>query len=78
MDIKYFIPSAIDADVQQKDSGITLKPRFFSKKGSAIVGSLESFSSKGDLLDRVVIVVNGDGKLRLNSRFNEVVPVADD
>ncbi len=77
MNVKYLPPSEIDAAVKFGESDITVVPRFFTASGPAVLGMLISANGRNEVLDRVVISVNGKGKITLTNRAKEVKPQCD-
>ncbi len=81
MDVKYLPPSELDGEVRcAADSGgvVEIRPRFFTRKGDAVVGQFIVKDVHGTPLDRVIITVTGSGKLKLSTRHAEVKPLADE
>ena len=78
MKVEYFKPAETDAELQMDDDGnFTLDPSFWTENGSAALGTLVCRNVKGEVVDRVVLSVNGKGTISLTHRKEKVTPVAD-
>ena len=79
MQVNYHPPSDLDAtvDVQAGTGKLHIAPKFYHPKGSSVVGTLRVVDNKGQVLDRVVLSVSGNGRVNLVHRNEEVIPLAD-
>lgn len=77
MDVRYLPPSEIDAEVAPvdgKEHQLNVRPKFFAPNGPASVGMFIAYSSKNVVLDRVLVQINGKGKISVSHRNEVVVP----
>ena len=78
MQVNFHQPSELDAHVDGlTETHLTIHPKFYQPKGSAVIGTLQVIDNQGTVIDRVVLSVSGSGKINAAHRNEEVVPIAD-
>lgn len=77
MEVKFFNPSELDAAVEASDTGLNVRPKFYTPTGPAVLGTLLCRDEKGSVLDRAVLHVSGKGKISVVHRNEAVKPLVE-
>jgi hypothetical protein len=77
MHVNFFPPSEVDAEITRYEgtNRFDVHPRFFNPNGPGALGLLIVRDSKNNVVDRVLLTVNGRGKIAASHRNEEIKPL---